>query len=177
MTAPQPAGKQPFNWKGMPRWAAPIFVIGGTLIVHVGFPFVLSLIPPRFGWEGGGPSLWNWIGLIPVAAGLSMIAWASREHVTNTQGDRVFESTPSVMLVKGAYRYSRNPMYLVELVMWFGWAIFYGSIPVLVAFVLWWITFEFFMIPFEERLLEARFGDTYREYKKTVPRWFGLPRG
>ena len=176
MISSEPPGKQTSGWKGMPRWAGPLFLASGTFIVHVVLPFLISLIGPRMGWSGGVPGWWNWLSLVAVAAGLAMIAWAGRQHIINTEGDRVFESTPSVVLATGAYRYSRNPMYVLELVMWFGWVVFYGSIAVLVAFILWWITFAFFMIPFEERQLEARFGEEYLQYKKTVPRWFGLPR-
>ncbi len=60
--------------------------------------------------------------------------------------------------------------------MWFGWAIFYGSIAVFIAFILWWLFFAFLQIPTEERQLEARFGEIYLKYKATVPRWIGLPR-
>jgi protein-S-isoprenylcysteine O-methyltransferase Ste14 len=80
------------------------------------------------------------------------------------------------MLVKGPYRFSRNPMYVLELAMWAGWSIFYGSIAVFVTFILWWIAFAFFLVPLEERQLEERFGEAYLQYKNSVPRWVGLPR-
>jgi protein-S-isoprenylcysteine O-methyltransferase Ste14 len=31
-------------------------------------------------------------------------------------------------------------------------------------------------VPYEERDLEARFGEGYRQYKNTVPRWLGRVR-
>ena len=67
-------------------------------------------------------------------------------------------------------------MYLFELVLWFGWALFYGSLAVFIGFLLWWIMLNFYAIPYEERDLEARFGEAYRAYKARVPRWLGLPR-
>lgn len=176
MSTPEAPDKRPSRWSGVPRRAAPIFVIGGTLIGHVGMPWVFSLLTPRFGWVNGSPGLWNLIGLILVAAGLAMIGWGSSLHISSATGPKVFEATPPFMLVKGPYRFSRNPMFLLELVMWLGWAIFYGSIAVFIAFILWWILFAFMAIPYEERQLEARFGETYLQYKKAVPRWFGLPR-
>jgi protein-S-isoprenylcysteine O-methyltransferase Ste14 len=36
--------------------------------------------------------------------------------------------------------------------------------------------FTFVIVPWEERDLEARFGEAYRAYKARVPRWLGLPR-
>jgi protein-S-isoprenylcysteine O-methyltransferase Ste14 len=33
------------------------------------------------------------------------------------------------------------------------------------------------VLPREERGLEARFGETYLQYKRTVPRWLGKTRG
>jgi protein-S-isoprenylcysteine O-methyltransferase Ste14 len=56
-----------------------------------------------------------------------------------------------------------------------GWTIFYGSIAVLIALVLWWVFFAFIQIPTEERQLEARFGETYLRYTDAVSRWFRLP--
>lgn len=53
----------------------------------------------------------------------------------------------------------------------------YGSVAVFIAFLVWWAWFSFFQVPQEERTIEARFGEAYREYKSRVPRWFGKPRG
>jgi protein-S-isoprenylcysteine O-methyltransferase Ste14 len=66
-------------------------------------------------------------------------------------------------------------MYVCELALWFGWAVLYGSVGVFIGFAI------FFAIPvpgarYEERALEARFGDAYREYKARVPRWLGTRR-
>jgi protein-S-isoprenylcysteine O-methyltransferase Ste14 len=67
-------------------------------------------------------------------------------------------------------------MFLFELAFWFGWALFYGSIAVLIGFLLFWVALNFMIVPYEERDLEARFGEAYRDYKARVPRWLGLPR-
>ena len=79
------------------------------------------------------------------------------------------------LLTPGPYAFTRNPMYLFELAFWFGWALFYGSIAVFVGFLLWVGMFNFVIVPYDERDLEARFGEAYRAYKAQVPRWLGLP--
>lgn len=77
--------------------------------------------------------------------------------------------------MRGPYSFTRNPIYLAELVLWLGWALFYGSIAVMIGFLLWWMVFEFVIVPREERDIEKRFGEMYRTYKRTVPRWVGKP--
>jgi protein-S-isoprenylcysteine O-methyltransferase Ste14 len=64
-------------------------------------------------------------------------------------------------------------MYLSEMILLIGWVIFYGSVALLIAFVAWFLFFYFYLVPVEERVLEAHFGEAYREYKHSVPRWFG----
>ena len=167
--------RQPVKPARIPRWTTPILVIGGTLAIHVALPWAIARPMPRYGWEAGRPGWWNWIGLLPVAAGLSMIAWGASLHFVAARGGWELARTPRYMLVKGPYRFSRNPMYLLELAMWLGWAVFYGSLAVLIAFILWGIGFAFVIVPDEEGQLEARFGETYRQYKNSVPRWFDLP--
>jgi len=39
--------------------------------------------------------------------------------------------------------------------------------------LLFWSALAFLAIPFEERRLEARWGESYRRYKRAVPRWLG----
>jgi protein-S-isoprenylcysteine O-methyltransferase Ste14 len=62
-------------------------------------------------------------------------------------------------------------MYLSELLLLLGWALFYGSLAVLIGFLVAAVAFQFLAVPLEERALEGRFGEAYREYKSKVPRW------
>ena len=80
--------------------------------------------------------------------------------------DRFEAPRPPKLVVQGAYRWVRHPMYLVALLMiW--------SYPVVTADrllfnVLWtlWIAIGAVL---EERDLAAEFGDDYREYQRKVP--------
>ncbi len=78
---------------------------------------------------------------------------------------------PKTLVVGGLYRSTRNPMYNGVLTMilgqaWLfrsGWLVFY-------AFTVF-VGFHFFVVLYEERTLESRFGEDYRRYRRRVPRW------
>ena len=74
---------------------------------------------------------------------------------------------------RGPYRFTRNPMYIAYLGLWFGWAVFFGSIGVLVGWLVLCIVASLMIVPKEERELEATFAESYLQYKNRVPRWFG----
>jgi protein-S-isoprenylcysteine O-methyltransferase Ste14 len=77
----------------------------------------------------------------------------------------------SELVQEGPYRWTRNPMYLGMLGILSGTAWMLGSAtPWLLVFTfLWWISTRFIAI--EERMLGARFGESYRDYQKRVRRW------
>lgn len=77
----------------------------------------------------------------------------------------------SAVVTDGPYRYTRNPIYL-------GMTLLYAGISglanaawplLLLPAVLYGITTG--MIEHEERYLEQRFGDQYRQYRERVRRW------
>ena len=57
-----------------------------------------------------------------------------------------------------------------------GWVLFPGSVAVLAGFLVALAILSLVNMPLEERALEARFGETYLDYKRRVPRWLGRMR-
>jgi protein-S-isoprenylcysteine O-methyltransferase Ste14 len=78
------------------------------------------------------------------------------------------------------HRYSRNPIYV-------GWTLFFLGLTVIgwsesiwsIMFLLYLIiTLPYFhwTVLLEEAFLTSKYGDTYREYLRDTPRYFGIPR-
>ncbi len=157
-------------------WMTPIFLTVLFLLVHVATPWALSWLSTRHGWVNRRPGKRNLLALIPVVAGIAGTIWMIALHF-RASPDTFLEWKPGQkLLMRSPYAVSRNPMYLFELTFWFGWTLFYGSLPVLIGFLLWLTVFNFVIVPWEERDLEARFGEAYRQYKSKVPRWLGKTR-
>lgn len=77
----------------------------------------------------------------------------------------------TVLVTKGAFRFTRNPMYLGLITMLVGVAILLGSLSpiIVIPFFIWIIHSQF--IRREEKWMESWFGDSYLEYKRKTPRW------
>jgi protein-S-isoprenylcysteine O-methyltransferase Ste14 len=117
------------------------------------------------------------LGLVPVLVGTIGLIWGVALHsAASPNGAIEWEMDKSYLLRRGMYSVSRHPMYLSELILILGWVIFYGSIALLIASIAWFLFFNFYAMPNEERILEAHFGEAYRDYKRKVPRWFGKVR-
>lgn len=142
-------------------------------LVHGLLPWVISLMTPRYGWLSGGPSPWNWPGLILIVAGAALLLWVLFTGVARMPSRVRLGLTPPSLLTEGPYRFTRNPMYVAEAGLWLGFAIFFGCPAVFLGFLIVILGANYFILPREERGLEAAFGQTYRQYKNTRPRWLG----
>ena len=81
---------------------------------------------------------------------------------------------PKRLVIRGFYRYTRNPMYLAILSVVGGWALFLSA-AILVAYaVALFVFFSLFVRLYEEPHLSKKFGDEYAAYVEQVGRW--LPR-
>ena len=79
--------------------------------------------------------------------------------------------TASTLVTSGIYRVSRNPMYVGQTLILLAWAVYlqnYLTLVVVVAFVIWLDRFQ--VVP-EERVLETKFGEQFRRYRREVRRW------
>jgi len=80
----------------------------------------------------------------------------------------------SVLVTQGIFRFLRNPMYVGMILFLAGLAILLASDWMLVMTIVLAPVLHFGVVKREERYLEARFGDAYRRYRQTVPR-YGWP--
>ena len=87
-----------------------------------------------------------------------------------------FASSPKdEVITKGLYRFSRNPMYIGLLLMQFGVGIACSSWLYLLLTVVLMILLNA-VLPSEERYCLYRYGDDYRKYVNSTPRWIGIPK-
>jgi len=78
---------------------------------------------------------------------------------------------PELLVVRGLYRFSRNPMYNGVLAVLLGEAWLFRSTALLQYALLMFILFHLVVVVYEESTLESRFGESYRAYRRAVPRW------
>ena len=76
-----------------------------------------------------------------------------------------------VLVIRGPYRYTRNPMYLGLVIFTLGIALIVGSLPMFAVPVLMFATANWVHIPFEEAKMRRQFGSTYDDFTLRVRRW------
>jgi protein-S-isoprenylcysteine O-methyltransferase Ste14 len=72
-----------------------------------------------------------------------------------------------VFVTTSFYKYTRNPIYLGEILWCLGWSIIHGSVIGVALVPIWWAGFLFLTIIEEESLRHAN-GRKYVDYKKKV---------
>jgi protein-S-isoprenylcysteine O-methyltransferase Ste14 len=113
-------------------------------------------------------------GLLLVAAGWGLSSYAAalfaaRETTKNPYGE------PTTFVVAPPYTITRNPMYVGLTTILFGFAIFFGSLAMLLAPLVLVAVIHLMVIPQEEATMERLYGQQYRDYTKRVSRWLPLP--
>ncbi|HYL58734.1 MAG TPA: isoprenylcysteine carboxylmethyltransferase family protein [Candidatus Acidoferrales bacterium] len=110
------------------------------------------------------------VGLLLVAAGVGICVFAAaifqaRDTTKNPYGE------PTQFVVQRPYTFTRNPMYLGFVILLAGFAIFFGSIVMLVAPVAFLVVIDRNVIPREEETMTRLFGQQYIDYQGRVRRW------
>lgn len=85
--------------------------------------------------------------------------------------------TPSPLIptqkfvIKGLYKYMRNPMYFGYMLIFLGEAFLIGRFLLFFYFLAAFFLLDLYVIKIEEPKLKKRFGKEYLEYYKKTPRW------
>ena len=142
-------------------------VVPGTVGVYI--PYCLRRSGPH------AISALGLLGLAPVAVGVAVYLWCAWDFAAFGGGTPLPLDPPKQLVARGLYRFVRNPMYVGVLLAIFGQALWFGSVA-----TLWYalgiaLMFHLWVVFYEEPALRRKFGESYAQYSKTVPRWMPKP--
>ncbi|MBV9156225.1 MAG: isoprenylcysteine carboxylmethyltransferase family protein [Acidobacteriaceae bacterium] len=107
------------------------------------------------------------IGLVPLADSISRFLREGRGTLS--------PSHPTENLVmRGLYRYVRNPMYLGVLTLIAGQTVLFRCWELSIYLVCVAVGFHLFVLFYEEPTLRSKYGKAFEQYCRNVPRW--IPR-
>ena len=105
------------------------------------------------------------LGVLLIIWGIIALGW------TNSAGIK------DGFVLAGPYRCTRNPQYVGNILFFIGTSIVANSLLLWITHLL--LSLVYVLCPItEERWLEDHYGQAYREYRRTTPRfWFRSPEG
>lgn len=109
------------------------------------------------------------VGIPLLVAGVGLWGWAIASMLGGGENPAPHTSTAR-LVTGGAFQFSRNPIYAGGTIGLFGLAVLVDTATGLAVVVLLGLLAHSIAAA-EERYLEAKFGDEYREYRSRVRRW------
>ena len=147
----------------------------GTIVFLFVVPGVVAGLVPfalHDGQSSGG--MGAWVGAASVSIGIVLLLHAFVLFAARGIGTPAPIAPTKHLVVTGAYRYVRNPMYIAVLSIIFGQALLFASAVVALYGVGVFLLVATFVRLYEEPTLREQFGAEYERYRTFVPRW--LPR-
>ena len=160
--------------RGASPWVVLRAVVWSALFVGT----VAGYVPWRFfGFDPGRvrlDSLGAVLGLLVMAAGAALALACVMEFVRTGLGTPAPVDPPRALVLRGPYRFVRNPMYVGMFTLLCGEALLARSLPLLGYAVGWLALIHLVVVTYEEPTLRRQFGGEYEAYCRQVPRW--VPR-
>jgi protein-S-isoprenylcysteine O-methyltransferase Ste14 len=147
--------------------------LGSILFLAVAPGVVAGVIPYSLTrWESSDPPVpLVVIGAILVVVGTAVLLRAFARFAFEGVGTPAPVAPTERLVIGGAYRYVRNPMYLAVGSVILGQALLLGRAVLLAYLAVFGLAVEAFVRLYEEPTLAGRYGDEYQRYREDVPRW------
>ncbi len=139
------------------------FLVPATVAVYV--PLLLAAQRPC------GAGLRLAIALVLLSSGAAVYLWCLWDFATFGRGTPAPVDAPKRLVVRGLYRYTRNPMYLGVLTAILGWTLLFGAWELCIYAMGMGLCFHLFVVFYEEPHLRSAFGADYEAYCTRVGRW------
>ena len=108
--------------------------------------------------------------------GVIIYMWCIWDFANVGRGTPAPIDPPKTLVMRGLYKYTRNPMYLGVLCVISGWALLFQSLNIVIYAVCVATCFHLCILLYEEPHLKRVFGPSYEQYCSQVRRWIPIPR-
>jgi protein-S-isoprenylcysteine O-methyltransferase Ste14 len=125
--------------------------------------------PPFFGFEPV-----RWFGVLLIALATPVLLESCARFALEGLGTPAPILPTRHLVIKGFYRYVRNPMYVAVVSIIAGQALLFGDGDLFIYAGVVWAAFFGFVLLYEEPKLRGTYGAEYEAYRARVPRW--IPR-
>lgn len=119
--------------------------------------------------------VWQVAGMLLGASGATLTLMCILTFVFVGKGTPAPFDPPRQLVVRGPYRFLRNPMYLGAGLALAGAALFYRSMLLLGYAGLFLVVTHMFVVLYEEPILRRTFAKDYEAYCRRVGRWWPKP--
>lgn len=116
-------------------------------------------------------TLWQYAGAAVFFPGLLILLSCIVRFMTEGKGTISPLDPTKRLVIRGLYKYSRNPMYLGVMLALIGEAVFWQSLILAFYAAIVFAAFNLFIILHEEPRLRRDFGGEYEAYLQKVRRW------
>jgi len=150
---------------------------GGLGFVLFGGPTIVAGLVPWLltRWHADDqPVVLRLLGGVAIALGLGLVLEATARFALEGRGTPAPWAPPERFVVRGLYRFTRNPMYVGVLALIVGQALLLGRELLFAWAAAAWLIFQLFLLFEEEPGLRRRFGAAYEDYFARVPRWLPI---
>ena len=140
-------------------------------------PGTVTVVIPYFVVFGGhidrleSWTLWHYLSLLPIIVGAGILFWCVWDFAVAGRGTLAPVDPPKHLVVRGLYRYVRNPMSMGVVSILFGEALLFWAFSLLCYAIVFFIITHLFVVLYEEPALRRQFGESYEAYRRSVPRW------
>jgi protein-S-isoprenylcysteine O-methyltransferase Ste14 len=142
------------------------------LVITIALGFALQWLMP-LGWIVRIDQTWR-IGVGAIVAVIGALITIRGARVLAHRGTNISPMLPTLAIAtEGIFRWTRNPMYVGGTFLMIGIALIFALDWLLLLLVPSVLILHFGVVMREERYLERKFGDEYRQYKASVPRYLG----
>jgi protein-S-isoprenylcysteine O-methyltransferase Ste14 len=145
-----------------------------TMLFTIFVPGAVTVLIPF--WLVGGFSRpeagpLTWLGVLICVVGAAIYFRCAWEFAVRGWGTPAPIAPTKFLVTTALHRYVRNPMYIGVFGVLMGEAVTFRSLVLLGYAAFFCVPVQLFVVFYEEPTLRRQFGESYEEYRRSVPRW------